>query len=117
MGKKSRRKGGGGTKAARKERLQERREQQLEDFVPPDGHPDAGREREFFEGDRVWYSERGLHSQHRPFNRGTVTNVNDDGTLDIGSLRRGVATDEVLPDWSGFTKLTKLGMSNRRLEF
>jgi hypothetical protein len=62
MGKKSKKKGGVANKAARKEKLQERREQQLEqlDQYSGDGANNElvenRRHREYFVGDRVWFS-------------------------------------------------------------
>ena len=118
MGKKSKKKGSATNKAARKEKLQERREQQLEEVDHNQGSTDLV-PRQYFEGDRVWFYLKDLWGEgDNPNNyRGIVKHVND-GKLDIIPLQskldghnRSVTvplnmddgTDNVFPDFCDMT--------------
>ena len=83
MGKKSKKKGGATNKAARKEKLQERREQQLEEVDHNQGSTDLV-PRQYFEGDRVWFlSEDKWNGTNPNTYRGIVKHVKDDSLVII----------------------------------
>ncbi|KAL7543061.1 hypothetical protein ACHAXR_012566 [Thalassiosira sp. AJA248-18] len=115
MGKKSKKKGSGSnTKTARKERLQERREQQL-DNLDQNGQNFEYIQRPVLPGDRVWYiglleaSDASVH-RHRAI-VGTVLEesnsvcirplIGPGGTR--GRLRLGISSDKVFPDFRDLT--------------
>mmetsp|Transcript_3529 Transcript_3529/g.9005 ORF Transcript_3529/g.9005 Transcript_3529/m.9005 type:complete len:583 (+) Transcript_3529:108-1856(+) len=118
MGKKSKKKGGKADKAARRERLQERREQQLEE-VDHDNNQGSNTDivpRQYFKGDRVWFypNEDMWGEGDNPNNyRGIVKSVQD-GSLDIIplqskidghslSVRISLDGDSVFPDFCDMT--------------
>lgn len=83
MGKKSKKKGAT-NKAARKEKLQERREQQLEEVDNNQGSSTDLAPREYYEGDRVWFLSKDNFYGANPYTyRGIVKHVKDDSLVII----------------------------------
>jgi len=120
MGKKSKKKGGATNKAARKEKLQERREQQLEE-VDNNLSISTVAPRQYLEGDMVWFLSGDTWGEgDNPNNYRGIVKCVLDGKLDIIPLQsmidghnRSVTVpldgDYVFPDFCNMTPRFDVG--------